>query len=173
MREALEGNSTERPLSKIRKARSDQGDELKEHVPESVKNMLLVMCSDGLLDKEKHKARWDATFLLLNDFLPEMEESINSATNPPSEPIPVVVDMISDDAESESTKTNAEEQTVAGSSGPASGYMEISKCADDKPEHPAIMSDIVPESAADGNGPDDASAEMDCKNIGNPSVSVS
>jgi Sec7 domain len=173
MREALDGSSTERSLSKIRKSISSQADELKEHVPESIKNMLLVMCSDGLLDKEKHKARWEATFLLLKDFLPEMEESINSATNPSSEPIPVIVDMLSDGAEIESAKTGAEEQMAAGSSCPVLGYVDTSKCADEKPAHPIMMGDIGPESTEGGSVPDDTSSERECKNIGSASVSVS
>lgn len=65
--------------------RPTETDELVEHVPESVKNLLLVMCDCGLLAKEQH-VRWNATFAMVRSFLPDIEETITIATNPPALP---------------------------------------------------------------------------------------
>lgn len=52
-------------------------DELQEHVPESVKNLMLVMSDCGLL-VESDADRWNATFELVRAFLPDNVEDIET-----------------------------------------------------------------------------------------------
>lgn len=59
--------------------RTVEVDDVSEHVPESVKNLLLVMCDCGLLKKEQH-VRWNATFALVRQFVPDIEDVISAAT---------------------------------------------------------------------------------------------
>lgn len=54
-------------------------DNIKEHVPECVKNMLLVMCDCGLLKQEQH-VRWNATFTLVRSFIPDIDDVVSAAT---------------------------------------------------------------------------------------------
>lgn len=60
----------------------ENNDDLIEHVPESVKNLLLVMCDCGLLKSGQH-VRWNATFAVVGRFLPDIEEIISAATQDP------------------------------------------------------------------------------------------
>lgn len=63
--------------------RGGESDELVEHVPESVKNLVLVMCDCGLLTSEQH-VRWNATFDVVGKFVPDIEAIISTATQSPS-----------------------------------------------------------------------------------------
>lgn len=63
-------------------ARDSEVDELQEHVPESVKNMLLVMCDCGLLSADD-SVRWNATFNLIRTFLPDTAEDIEALAAAP------------------------------------------------------------------------------------------
>ncbi len=74
---ALQGDVDEPSESIAIYARGSEADELQEHVPESVKNMLLVMCDCGLLS-ESDSMRWNATFSLIRTFLPNNVEDIES-----------------------------------------------------------------------------------------------
>lgn len=60
----------------------DKNDDLAEHVPENVKNLLLVMCDCGLLKPGQH-VRWNATFAVVRKFVPDIEEVISAATQEP------------------------------------------------------------------------------------------
>lgn len=60
-------------------SRAVEADDVGEHVPESVKNLLLVMCDSGLLRKEQ-QVRWNATFTLVRQFVPDIEDAIFAAT---------------------------------------------------------------------------------------------
>lgn len=62
--------------------RGTESDELVEHVPENVKNLLLVMCDCGLLTSNQ-TVRWNATFTLVQKFIPNIEEVIASAARSP------------------------------------------------------------------------------------------
>lgn len=55
-------------------------DNIKEHVPECVKNLLLVMCDCGLL-KRGQNSRWNATFTLVGSFIPDIDVVVSAATN--------------------------------------------------------------------------------------------
>lgn len=57
-------------------------DEVLEHIPENVKNILLVMCDCGLLSKD-HELRWNATFTMVREFVPEIDEIVSAATQNP------------------------------------------------------------------------------------------
>eukprot|EP00178_Gracilaria_changii_P018791 TRINITY_DN540_c0_g1_i1.p1 TRINITY_DN540_c0_g1~~TRINITY_DN540_c0_g1_i1.p1 ORF type:complete len:1751 (+),score=218.80 TRINITY_DN540_c0_g1_i1:220-5472(+) len=57
-------------------------DEVMEHIPETVKNVLLVMYGCGLLSKSQ-EVRWNATFTMVRDFIPDIDEIISSATEGP------------------------------------------------------------------------------------------
>lgn len=59
--------------------RGTDADDVNEHVPESVKNMLLVLCDSGLLSR-KQQERWDSTFTMVRRFIPDIEEAISAAT---------------------------------------------------------------------------------------------
>lgn len=74
---SLQGNSEENRDTRINYGRGPESDELREHVPESVKNMLLVMSDCGLLS-ESDPMRWNATFDLIRTFLPEKVADIES-----------------------------------------------------------------------------------------------
>lgn len=78
---ALEGGKAERGATK-----GSVDSELREHVPESIKNILLVLCASGLLDKDGAGTRWEDTFTRLHECLPllELENFILLATSPPS-----------------------------------------------------------------------------------------
>ena len=65
-------------------ATTEKHDDLVEHIPESVKNLLLVMCDCGLLEADQN-VRWKATFDVVREFVPEIEATITAAT---SEPVP-------------------------------------------------------------------------------------
>lgn len=67
----------------------ERHDDLAEHVPENVKNLLLVMSDCGLLKSEQH-VRWNATFAVVRKFMPDVEEIINATSNdlPQKEPVP-------------------------------------------------------------------------------------
>lgn len=60
-------------------------DEIHEHVPECIKNIMLVLFTNGLLDKEKDSNRWEATFSIIQEHLPdlEMEEVLTAAVDMP------------------------------------------------------------------------------------------
>lgn len=87
MKRALQGGTEEHGIAGGHTLLSSgNDDELREHVPECVKNILLVMCSSGLLNKDTEPERWEATFDALRDFLPEMEELVQLVTNAPPAP---------------------------------------------------------------------------------------
>lgn len=56
---------------------STEPDELREHVPESVKNLMLVMSDSGLLT-ETEPERWDPTFESIRTFLPDTVADVES-----------------------------------------------------------------------------------------------
>lgn len=90
-RVAIESGTSE--LSK-RGTGTEKQDDLVEHIPESVKNLLLVMCDCGLLRTGQH-VRWNATFAVVRKFVPDIEEIISAATTDPlpnlqEQPISVV-----------------------------------------------------------------------------------
>jgi hypothetical protein len=160
----------ERSAEKIKRAAAGQGDELKEHVPESVKNMLLVMCSDGLLDKERNKVRWEATFSVLHEFLPEMEEFITAATNPQCEPIPVVSDafLARQDGEAGATEPGAGKG--------ASASTAESECGEGSEKIATRQPSLTVTTGALGESeeaPAAADVDMDRNEIIGPSVPVS
>lgn len=74
---ALQGDSEANENSVSNYVRVPETDELQEHVPESVKNMLLVMSGCGLLS-ESDPMRWNATFSLIRSFLPDNVADIES-----------------------------------------------------------------------------------------------
>lgn len=61
---------------------AEKHDDLVEHIPENVKNLLLVMCDCGLLRADQ-KVRWNATFSVVQKFVPDIEDIIASATADP------------------------------------------------------------------------------------------
>lgn len=78
-RVAIEGGTSE--LSK-RGTGTEKQDDLVEHIPENVKNLLLVMCDCGLLRSDQH-VRWNATFAVVQKFVPDVEEIMSAATTDP------------------------------------------------------------------------------------------
>lgn len=104
-------------------------DDVNEHVPESVKNMLLVMCDCGLLKREQ-PVRWNATFSLVREFIPDIEDAIFTATGASmpearkqgasqAADVPERADKVTVDNDSESTEVRhlddegtAEERTM-------------------------------------------------------------
>ncbi|KAI0563973.1 Sec7 [Gracilaria domingensis] len=73
----------EKEISVIKsEIRTPEQDEVLEHIPETVKNVLLVMCGCGLLSKS-HEVRWNATFTMVRDFIPDIDEIISAATQGP------------------------------------------------------------------------------------------
>ncbi|CAN8074884.1 unnamed protein product [Agarophyton chilense] len=77
-------NSSSAPVKEISNIKSmirapDQ-DEVLEHIPETVKNVLLVMCGCGLLSPRTHEVRWNATFTMVRDFIPDIDEIVSTAT---------------------------------------------------------------------------------------------
>lgn len=58
---------------------TDRHDDLAEHIPENVKNLLLVMSDCGLLKPDQH-VRWNATLAVVRKYVPDAEDIINATT---------------------------------------------------------------------------------------------
>lgn len=101
--------------------RSSETDELREHVPETVKNMLLVMCDCGLLKQQDH-VRWNSTFDVVRKFIPDIEEVVVAATEEPVTPQRkraaevVSYGSVVDDVEHEASAGMTEPQTTVSGS---------------------------------------------------------
>lgn len=112
---ALQGGRRDRGVPK-----APTVDAIREHVPESIKNILLVLCANGLLDKESNGDRWQETFRVLDKCLPdlELESFVIRATNPPS-PVPSSQTKEVVDEASEEAVTSAEEAAIGAESATA------------------------------------------------------
>lgn len=66
---------------------SGQGDALEEAVPESLKNILLVMADGGYLRREKGDRLWEETRKRLERFLPRLVEEVFPPPPPPADEV--------------------------------------------------------------------------------------
>ncbi|KAK4694820.1 hypothetical protein P7C71_g2824, partial [Lecanoromycetidae sp. Uapishka_2] len=99
---------------------SGQGDNLEEAVPESLKNILLVMADGGYIkppiDGQERTQMWDETVKRVDRFVPELiGEIFPRSKEVPSTPEPVQVEKekVEDGQGTEDEKTAVEEQRKA------------------------------------------------------------
>lgn len=112
-------------------------DDVTEHVPECVKNMLLVMCDSGLLTKAM-ALRWKATFSLVGEFIPDIEEIVCAATEVRS---PRITATSSDVKVSNADVKEAEEGTAVSDKMDSGDAQETAKDVakiDEEPERAKI-----------------------------------
>lgn len=93
-------------------SRGTEVDDVAEHVPENVKNLLLVMCDCGLLTPSQ-ELRWSATFSVVRDFVPDVDDIIKAATGAVATSLALEIENpIAMDAISESEKDGKVKEAV-------------------------------------------------------------
>lgn len=133
-------------------------DDLIEHIPESIKNILLVLCASGLLNKDTKGSRWLETFKILDGCLPalELEAFTVRATSPPSPPVPASTVSSAETAEG----LTSEEPTSEGPS--------------KKTPVPAVSDrNAAGQADVDGRDPENASDEPSASTDSVPTIEVS
>ena len=88
---------------------------LRESIPETIKNMLLVMASTGVLrppQSGEHVILWDSTWRLLDPVLMRAKAEITELAKPEVTQITISTEVVKSDGKLDATLENSDEQMI-------------------------------------------------------------